>query len=184
MAQRPPDRQADPRGHDHHQGAEPQHGPPEARDGMADERRARVDLVRERQEQREVRVQVDRPPGLVRHPPAGEPVGRDAGGEQRDRADGRREDAGIGPEQLAELVQRADLRLPRVADGDQHRVREQEVQGPRAEPAVPGDQAVLADRALERRDARDEQDDDDHRVGGEQPGQTAECGRDTARRAQ
>ena len=48
------------------------------------------------------------------------------------------------------------------------------------EPAVPGHEPVLADRALERRHAGDEQDDDDHRVGGEQAADAAERDRDAA----
>ena len=46
------------------------------------------------------------------------------------------------------------------------------------------DEPVLADRALERRHARDEQHDDDHRVGGDQAGQPPGSGRDAARRLQ
>src|SRR3954454_23774666 len=53
VRQRPPRRKADPRADDDPQRAEPQHGPPQARDGMPDERGARVDLVREGQEERE-----------------------------------------------------------------------------------------------------------------------------------
>jgi hypothetical protein len=81
-------------------------------------------------------------------------------------------------------VQHAVVRLPRVADRDQHRVREQEVQRPRPEAAVPGHEAVLADRALERRHARHEEHHDDHRVGGEQTGEPPERRRDAAGRAQ
>ena len=55
-------------------------------------------------------------------------------------------------------MQHAVARLLRIADRDQHAMREQQVERPRPEPAVPADEAVLADRALERRDARHEQD--------------------------
>jgi hypothetical protein len=81
-------------------------------------------------------------------------------------------------------MQHAVARLARVADGDQHRVGEQEVQRPRAELAVPADEPVLTDRALERRHARDQQHDDHHRVRGEETGQAAERDRDAAGRAQ
>ena len=135
-----------------------------ARDGMPDERRARVDLVREGQEQREVGVEVHRPPRLVGHAPAREPVGGDAGGEQEDRADGRGQDARVGPQQLPELVQHAVVRLPGVADRDQHGVGEQQVQRPRARAcgarrrAGPGRSrapaAARARRAARRRPSR------------------------------
>ena len=124
--------------------------PPEARDGMPDERRARVDLVGEGQEQREVGVEVHRPPRLVGHAPACEPVGGDACGEEEDRADGGGQDARVGHQQLSELVQHAGARLPGVADRDQHRVGEQQVERPRSQLAVPGHEPVLADRALQR----------------------------------
>jgi hypothetical protein len=50
---------------------------------------------------------------------------------------------------LPELMQQPRVRLLRVADDDQHGVGEQHVERPRAEPAVPGDEAVLADRPLD-----------------------------------
>ena len=113
---------------------------------VADERRAGVDLMRERQEQREVGVEVHRPPRLVGHAPARQPVGRDAGGDQQREADGRGQDARVGPQQLPELVQHAVVRRLRVADGDQHAVRAEQVQRPRPELAVPAHEPVLADR--------------------------------------
>jgi len=184
VAQRAPDREADARREDDGERPQPQRRPPGARDRVPDERRARVDLVREREEQREVGVEVHGPPRLVGHPPAREPVGGDAGREQEQRADGRGEDARIGPQELPELVQDARARLPRVADGDQHRMAEQQIERPGPELAMPGHEPVLADRPFERRHPRDEQDDDHHRVGGEQARQTAEGDGDAARRAE
>ena len=184
VAQRPPQREPDPRRHHHGERAGPQQRPPRPRDRMAGERGAGVDLVRERQEKREVGVEVHGPPRLVGEAPARQPVRREAGGEQQQRARGGGDDSGIGPQQLPEPVQHAVARRPRVAGRDQDGVREQQVQRPRPEPAVPGDEPVLADRALERRHARDEHHDDDHRVGGEQPGQPPEGGGDPAGRAQ
>jgi hypothetical protein len=151
---------------------------------MPDERGARVDLVRERQEQGEIGVEVDRPPRLVGHAPARQAVGADAGGEEQDRAGRRGEDARVGPEQLPELVQHAVVGLARVPERDEHCMRQEQVHGPGPELAVPGHEPVLTDRPLERRHARHQQDDDHHRVGGDQAGQAPERDRDAARRAE
>ena len=86
VAQRAPHRQHDAAADDERERPDPQRRPPRPRPRVADERRAGVDLVREGQEQREVGVEVHRPPGLVGQPPAGEPVGRHARGDQQREA--------------------------------------------------------------------------------------------------
>jgi hypothetical protein len=184
MAQRAPERQPDARAEHERERRDPQRGPPGARQRVADERRAGVDLVRERQEQRQVRVEVDRPPGLVGELRPREPVGGHAGGDQRDAPDGRREHARVRPQQLAELVQQAVARRVGIADGDERPVRDQQVQRPWTEPAVPAHEAVLADRALERSEARHQDDDHHHGVGRGEAGDPAGGGRHAARRAQ
>jgi hypothetical protein len=60
----------------------------------------------------------------------------------------------------------------------------EEVERPWPELAMPHNEAVLADRALQRWDARDEQHDDHHRVGGKQSGHPADRGGDAAGRAE
>ena len=180
----PPQRETDAARDDERECPDPQRGPPRRRPPMADERRTGVDLMRERQEQREVRVQVHRPPGLVGHPPTGEPVGRHPGRHQQHEPDGRRQDPGIGPQELAELVQETVVSGLGVTDGDQHAMGDEEVQRPRSELAMPAHEPVLTDRALERRAPRDEHDHDHHRVGGAQPGEPAKRGGETAGGAQ
>ena len=99
-------------------------------------------------------------------------------------ADGRGQDPGVGPQELAELVQHAVVGGLRVADGDQDRMGAQQIQRPRPELAMPAHEPVLADRALERPAAGDEHDHDDHPVRGGEPGEPAERGREPARGAQ
>ncbi len=94
VAQRAPDRQADAAGEHERQGADPHGGPDGGGGGVADERGARIGLVREREEEREVGVEVHGPPSLVGHARLGLRVGGHARGDEQATTDGRREHAG------------------------------------------------------------------------------------------
>ena len=74
----------------------------------------------------------------------------------------------------------ADGRLLRVADGDQHGVRAQQDDGPRAQQPVPPDEAVLAEDALQPRQSRDQQHQDEEQVGAREAGEAAGGGCEAA----
>ena len=157
----------------------PERLPPQRLQRVPGERGAVVDLVLEREQQREVRVEVHGPPRLVLQPPPGALVRGDARHEQQQHGDGRAEHARVGEHELPELREDACLSQARVAQHDQHDVPEQEPEAPRPERPVPTDEAVLPDRPLERPDPGGERDRDHHRVGRQQPGHPA-CGGEQA----
>ena len=74
----------------------------------------------------------------------------------------------------------ADGRLLRVADGDEHGVRAQQDDGPRAEQPVPPDEAVLAEDAFQPRQSRDQQHQDEEQVGAREAGEAAGGGCEAA----
>jgi len=97
--------------------------------------------------------------------------------DQRERADRRgdhpRVDAAADHRrELAEEAEPVELRVP--PDTQEH-VSDDEVDASVAVPAVPDRQAVEADRALESRQAGQEEDLNEREVGGEQAGQPGQA---------
>jgi hypothetical protein len=137
---------------------------------MADERGAGGQLMGESERKGEVGVEVDRPPRLVRQPAAGAPVGRDARRGKQDECDARGQEPRQRRQQRPALGQDprpCPLGIPQhggqAVRGDQH-------QRSGSETARPGDESILAERALDHREASRKQNRDEQRVGADQAG--------------
>ena len=138
--------------------------PPELGDRVGDEARARPDLVEEAEDDGGVGGEVDEPPRLVADAPPSDAVGGDAGGHEQDEAGGRHQHAGQRGQDHPELVQHAARGALGVAERDQQAVGDDQGQRDRREAAMQAHQLVVAERALDRRQARDQQHDDQHQV--------------------
>lgn len=157
-------------------GPEPERDPEPTRRRVADERCAGRELMRERQREPEIGVQVNRPPRLVRHPAPRGSVGRDPRQGKEREAGGRREDTGQAHQQTPRFGRHARPGALPVSDGDQDAVGGDQHERPRGEPPVQADEAVLSEGPLEHRDAGGEQDGDEHGVRADEPRQASREG--------
>ena len=148
--------------------------PVQSRPAMPDEVRAGPQLVRQRERDAEVRVQVQQVPRLVAELASGD---ADRGGDDEpdhERAGGRDEHPGERQDHRPCLPEHRLTRGARVADHDGHEVGEQEVERAEAHQAVPLGEPVLAERALGPRDSGHAQHLQEHEVAREQPAEPAE----------
>ena len=158
--------------------------PPHTRDAVAAEVGADRELMRERERDREVRVQVDRVPRLPRELAARRARGRHAHCDQEPETDDRHEHVGIVRDEVARLRDERHVAALRVPERREHGVPDQQPHRREAVPAVPHRQAIETDAPLEPRDARHQQQLEQHRVGTGERGELAGRGRDAARPAQ
>ena len=138
-------------------GREPERQPPGHGQRVTHEGRAGQDLVRDRERDCQVGVEVDRPPGLVLHLATHVPVGRERGQEQQAEAGDGEHHARERRGQDDEFVPRAGGHLGGVAQDDGDDVHADEAEDGRSELTVQLDEAVLADGPFDRRYPRDQQ---------------------------
>ena len=151
---------------------------------MPDEGRPVRQLVGEGQGQGQVGIEVNDPPRLVGDPPANGAEGRHPGKDQQAQADCARQHVGVGGQLQPQLVEETRSVGLGVAGHDQEGVQHQEADGPGPDPAMPPNQPVLADRALEQRDTADEEDHQEEQVGAGQAGELAGEDEQPSRRLQ
>ena len=157
MPQVAPDRQGDPPQHHGDQARAPQTPPEDRAAGGRGELLARPELVRQGEAGAEVGVEMEQVPRLVAQPTTG---GLDAGRDDHDeggRACGGQQHAGVVGGEVPQGDRRLGDRPTGVPPGDGADVHQQQRQGREAHDAVDAGQSVLAERALEQRDAGHEE---------------------------
>lgn len=150
-------------------GDEPEDGDvqadPQGAGRAGEERAAGGDLVRKREENGEVGVEVDRPPRLVLDATAGVLPRCEASRDEEEGAGEGGQDPGHRRRQRPQLGPPAGAEVGCVGGDDQHDVREHEAQRPRADGLVPRDEPVLPVDPFEDGQAGDEQHEHQHAVG-------------------
>ncbi len=116
------------------------------------------------QREGEVHVQVHDPPRLVLEVPPSPLDGADPSGDEETETNRRSQDVGVGGDKDPELVQSPDPCHLGVTQSDEHNVCGDEHEWPRPDTAMPTNEPVLPDGALEPGQARDEHDHDQHQV--------------------
>ena len=173
VAQRPGQRHGHPPDKQGGGGRGPQRPPVHRGHGIAQEVLAGPELVRQGEADAEVGVQVQQVPGLVPEGTPRGPHGRDHDRGQRGGAGDREQHAGVVEGEVDELTDHAVTVAGRVAEGDEHDVREHQVEGPEADEPVPAGELVLPEGPLHERDPGHQQHLDEQEVGGDQSGQPA-----------
>ena len=184
VAQAPPDRQQHPEQRHHPRGGRPDQDPQVPDQGMADERDTGGDLVEEREREAEVEVQVDDPPGLIPEPLLDDPHRGDPGHHEQPEPREGGEHVRVGDKQHPHFMHRPGPCRLRVAERDQHDMRGDEAECPRADLAVPADQPILPGRALQPGQPRYQHHHDQHEVSPAEAGEPASGRQQPAGRTQ
>ena len=138
---------------------------------MPDERATGDDLMREGESQRQIGIEVNDPPRLVLQPATRIADGGHARQNEKAESGGGSQHVRVRGEECPELMQAPDLLELRIPKGDEHDVEGDEHQGPPPDAAVPADERILSDSALQPWHARDQQNHHEHQIGADESGQ-------------
>ncbi len=172
---------AHPEHDDHPCGQAPDCDPHSFGEGVTDERSARRDLVGEREGQRQVRIEVDDPPGLILEVSASNSDRSDPRHDDEAEADGCGKEVGVGAEEDPELPERSDFCQLGIAECDEHDMDRDQPERPRTDAPVPTDESVLADRPLQPGQSADEHNHHQHEIRGGESGEAASGDEPTTR---
>ncbi len=152
-------------------------------DRVGDEVGAHRELVHKGQRDRQVGVEVDAVPGLVREALTRGLDRQEAHDHHQPERDGRREHPRVGEEQGVDLVGNRDAGLRRKADRGEDPMADEQPQRAEADPLVPTREIAGAEQLVQPRAARHEDYPDEREVGTEQRRDLAQRREQAAKRS-
>src|SRR5665213_1067106 len=123
---------------------------------MTEKHHTNSDLVKERETECQVHVEVHDPPRLILNAAANDARRADPGHYQETKAKGGVENVGIVHEKCPELAHEADAGQLGVAPGDEQHVQGNEADWPTTDATMPSNELVLTHASLQPRNSRNQ----------------------------